>query len=128
MAEHAAATLACLSEVGRRAEIVQAGGVEALTVVLHTGTEQGQLAAVHAISSLAQEARSHALGPAKSGLDPLLELAINGGGSARGFASSLVFSSSLPSFDDVPSGHGGTFGQCPSSPSWWRRSQLPRPS
>ena len=41
---------------------------------------------LHAISSLAQEARSHALGPAKSGLDPLLELAINGGGSARGFA------------------------------------------
>ena len=40
-----------------RAEIVQAGGVEALTVVLRTGTEAGQLAAVYALSSLAQEAQ-----------------------------------------------------------------------
>jgi len=48
---------------------------------------------VHAIASLAQEVASHARGPAKSGLDPLLELAISGagdmisgGGEARGHA------------------------------------------
>ena len=36
---------------------------------------------------LAQETQSHALGPAKTGLEPLLELALSGGGSARQHAS-----------------------------------------
>ena len=41
---------------------------------------------MHAIASLAQEVASHARGPAKSGLDPLLEIATSGGGEARGHA------------------------------------------
>ena len=48
---HAAVTLARLSEAGHRAEIVQAGGVEALTLVLRTGGATGRLAAVRAIAS-----------------------------------------------------------------------------
>ena len=88
---HAAATLARLSEAGHRVEIVQAGGVEALTLVLRTGGEAGRLAAVHAIASLAQEATSHALGPAKSGLEPLLELAISGGGEAHHHAARTLY-------------------------------------
>ena len=54
-AEHAAGTLHALADAGKRAEIVQAGGVEALTLVLRTGGEAARLAAVRAIASLAHE-------------------------------------------------------------------------
>ena len=43
---HAAVTLARLSEAGHRAEIVQAGGVEALTLVLRGGSAAAKTQAV----------------------------------------------------------------------------------
>ena len=58
---HAAAALARLAEGGHRVAIVQAGGVEPLTLVLRTGGEAGRLAAVRAIASLALEVISHAM-------------------------------------------------------------------
>ena len=45
---------------------------------------------MHAIASLAQEVASHARGPAKSGLDPLLELAISGAGDMISGAGDMI--------------------------------------
>ena len=58
-AEHAAGMLHALAEAGKRAEIVQAGGVEALTLVLRGGSAAAKTRAVHALSSLAEESVSH---------------------------------------------------------------------
>ena len=54
-AEHAAGLLHALADAGKRAEIVQAGGVEALTLVLRAGLAPAKRQAVHALSSLAEE-------------------------------------------------------------------------
>ena len=45
-AEHAAGTLHALADAGKRAEIVQAGGVEALTLVLRGGLAAAKTQAV----------------------------------------------------------------------------------
>jgi len=85
--EQAAATLACLCEMGHRVGIVAAGGAEGLVALLQAGSEAGQLQAVRAICSLAEHAGSHAA--LRAGLPTLVQLA-GGGGEAQKWASNTL--------------------------------------
>ena len=59
--DEAAGTLTCLSDAGRRPDIIAAGGVEALVELLMSdGTPQVQAQALRTINSVADDARSHA--------------------------------------------------------------------
>ena len=71
--EQAAAVLGVLSDAGRRADIIAAGGVEALVELLRYGTEEGRVEAARAIDSVADDASSHAA--LQAALPRLIELA-----------------------------------------------------
>ena len=87
--EQAAATLAALSEAGKRADIVKEGGVEGLMALLQGASAVStKLQAVRALCSISDHADSHPL-MGEAGLEPLYELAGAGGGAQIYAASTL---------------------------------------
>ena len=83
-----AATLACVADEGSRADIVAAGGVEALLGMLERGDESGASHSVRAICSLAEDVGSH--GAISCGLPALVSLAACGAGASQAHAVSTV--------------------------------------
>jgi hypothetical protein len=78
--EQSAAVLACMSDEGRRADIVLVGGVEALVELLRSGDGSAQAQAARAICSVADDPSSHTA--ASLGVAAIIDVA-RGDGIAR---------------------------------------------
>ena len=80
--EQAAGVLLCLSDAGRRPDIIAAGGVEALVELLRSGTPSAQVQAARAICSVADDLGSHA--GASLGVSAIIDIARGEGAASPG--------------------------------------------
>jgi hypothetical protein len=86
--EQAATVLATLSEAGRQSEIIAVGGVEALLELLRSGSTSALYCSTRALSSVANDASSHAaLG---ADLNVFLELAETNGQQGQSMALAIL--------------------------------------